>query len=134
MENTDSLKNSVASVAWNSRRLFSAAIGICGYTSIRTRTLNTRASRQYTNICRVRPHVIDYAEQLCIFYKPLTYSFSAIFDEEACVFTRNGVEGFISQEDISKSIINNTQHHKISLDCLWKIEVEPTSNVRIRME
>lgn len=69
-----------------------------------------------------------------IYYKHLTYLFSAIFDEEACMFTRDGVEGFITHEDIDKSIINNTQHHKISLDCLWKIEVEPTSNVSIKMK
>lgn len=52
-------------------------------------------------------------------------------EETACVFMYNGTEGFVNRTDIDERIVEMAVLHSINLDCLWSIEVDPSSKVSI---
>ncbi|XP_076373643.1 neuropilin and tolloid-like protein 2 [Tachypleus tridentatus] len=45
---------------------------------------------------------------------------------EECIFHKSGSDGFISNSDISQSMLNYSLNWNVSLDCTWAIEVYPT--------
>lgn len=44
----------------------------------------------------------------------------------------NGTEGFVNRTDIDERIVEMAVMHSINLDCLWSIEVDPSSKVSVK--
>lgn len=54
---------------------------------------------------------------------------TVIVEDSPCLYERDGSEGYVTNTDIDAALINNTQLHHVSLDCLWRIEVAKDWNV-----
>lgn len=58
---------------------------------------------------------------------------TVIVEDSPCLYERDGSEGYVTNTDIDAALINNTQLHHVSLDCLWRIEVEKDWNVSFKV-
>lgn len=60
----------------------------------------------------------------------IVFSSSAVYDDSECGETLGGYEGFVNTSLISPEKIAYVVKHKLSLDCLWVIEVQKEWKVR----
>lgn len=67
---------------------------------------------------------------IIVILKFFFFTETAYIEENECFFEKDGMEGNITRDDISKDLIAKAQMHSLKLDCLWKIEVEPDQQVR----